>query len=220
MNTRYRRPIYGASDIDLRSMSVHSVGGPDRVSSRDPNSPGLLWEGNRLELAPPRLGFLYTDAPSSWLEVDSLSDGGFWGAWDSQLGLIRFVGDLGEILPNPHGTFCAMRTEGREARPGLGRVERGRPFGIRSSMDVNSALQLRMCWRSFASSVESIAGRTPTSHLRESMFRWVNEVAGRAEGPGPSSGPRIPTRRWVDPGRPATIVILHPILDPHMLVLQ
>lgn len=61
------------------------------------------------QFAMPLLAFFPAhDGPMSWLEVDSLSEGGFWGRWDSDLGLISFVDEEGRILPNAHGTFCAV----------------------------------------------------------------------------------------------------------------
>lgn len=108
---RYRvtRPIYGAAEINLSLMNVPTTEGLEHLSSRDPNAPGLLLNDDRLELAPPPLGSIYMDASGTSLEVDSLSDGGFWGDWRSWFGNFHLVGDVGQALPNPYGHFCAIR---------------------------------------------------------------------------------------------------------------
>jgi hypothetical protein len=103
--------VHAASDIDLDSLRVPGIPiddssgwlGSGDLASRDTLSPGLVY------LIPNfLLGVLGHDGSMSWLEVDSLGDGGFWGRWDSDLGSISFVDEEGRIMTNPHGTFCAV----------------------------------------------------------------------------------------------------------------
>jgi hypothetical protein len=141
--------VQGSSDIDLDSLMVPGqtrrdpsaewLGSGDLLS-RDTLNAGLVYHSLRAAyteahflLAP----IVTADGSQSWLEVDSLSDMGFWGRWDSDLGLISIVKE-GRILPNPHGTFCARRLlpprGGVEKTTGLRGPPPGRAFVSRESL--------------------------------------------------------------------------------------
>ncbi|CAN5766538.1 hypothetical protein BH20GEM1_BH20GEM1_20770 [soil metagenome] len=109
--------IQGASNIDLDSLEVpgHPIDDPfpetlgsGDLASRDTLSPGLVYDSFGGVLGLLLASVLGADRSQSWLEVDSLSDGGFWGRWDSDLGMVSLADKDGRILANPHGTFCAV----------------------------------------------------------------------------------------------------------------
>ena len=111
--------VQGASDIDLDSLRVPGVSldepEPDwyldsgDLASRDTLSPGLVYASSGIDF---HGGFLLSPvwladfAAMSMLVVDSLSDRGFWGRWNSDIGWTSYD-EEGRILPNPYGTFCA-----------------------------------------------------------------------------------------------------------------
>jgi hypothetical protein len=108
--------VQGASDIDLDSLRVPGIrrDAPDAewwlgsgdIASRDTLFPGLEYDAGDIAdggflLAPV---WTYDIGAISYLEVDSLSDRGFWGRWGSDLPGIQLAEGR-----DPHGTFCAGR---------------------------------------------------------------------------------------------------------------
>lgn len=52
-----------------------------------------------------------TDATSTRLVIDGVSDAGFWGRWYSDPGIGVLMDSTGRTYPNPAGRFCARRRD-------------------------------------------------------------------------------------------------------------
>ena len=105
-SNRVRTPLFGYTDVDLRSVGAYRVGDP---GSQDPLAPGVLVlesDRNGQRAITLRIGseanrrdVVRYDGAYTVLEVQQISEKGFAGSWRSGLRLSRVS-----------GYFCAVRT--------------------------------------------------------------------------------------------------------------
>lgn len=96
------RPLWGWAEIDVDAVNAGSSGNP---RSHDPDAPGVLLDSDgSLELGVWR----GNDGFSTTLTIERVSSHAFSGRWTTSLGILYMVRD-GRRLPNPNGTFCAVR---------------------------------------------------------------------------------------------------------------
>lgn len=76
------------------------------VASRNPSQPGVVLAGQHLRLG--RAGDL--EGYREHLTITAVAPEGFWGWWKAEQGLsVSSEPDMGRVLPDPAGYFCALR---------------------------------------------------------------------------------------------------------------